>query len=225
MSGYSGQAYTGRKEVTVMTFPRHLLLTLACIVLACPMLFADDVHDVFCTFLTHQEQIDLDELNLDLDLARSEKQAAAEIFELVDGLWKNDAIERMVYLASKNDRDRTALNVDRLGQFILRQQAILDQYRTLCAVLNGAEKSAELKQANTRYLEADCAAREVEIKIGEVDVEYTRERVASVHDLRSNKVATRQDVIVAERNEKMSLQRLEDARARVAACRPEPGVP
>ena len=72
-----------------------------------------------------------------------------------------------------------------------------------------------------RYREADCDALATAKAIAEVNLAFSRELLANVLDLRENHVATRQDVIVAERDVELSRKRLEDATRRVAACREE----
>jgi hypothetical protein len=58
-------------------------------------LLADDVGESFCPFALHEERTERDDLALELDLARSILAASEEIFELVDRLSADEAIQRL----------------------------------------------------------------------------------------------------------------------------------
>jgi hypothetical protein len=80
------------------------------------------------------------------------------------------------------------------------------------------ERQVELDR---RYREADCKVRALDIAVVEVNLAHHRENLASVLDLRENDVASRQQVILAERDVELMLKRFEQARQRAARCQRE----
>ena len=74
----------------------------------------------------------------------------------------------------------------------------------------------------------DCDQQAKAIEVAEVNLEFNREWLASIRELRegSTGTATAQDVILAELDVKLEERRLADAKARTNACRkgmaPEP---
>ena len=127
--------------------------------------------DRLCRFVLADEQIELDDLKLEFDLARSEFAAAEEIFALVDKLWKNDAIERIAYLNFLHDRDARGIDVERRRFQVERQDAVIEHYRHLCAVLGQGDDSAErarsLESAYQRYRCAHCTVLQQEVRLAE----------------------------------------------------------
>lgn len=184
-----------------------------------PCAVAADATDVICRALLHEEEQELEEIRLELDLARSEESAAQKIYELLDGLWKNQHVERMVYLAGKHDRDVARLRVRWRDLRVERQSALLEQYAGLCEASPPAEARSAADEAFSRYLAADCEALATRASMAEVDLEFRKEVQASVLDLRRNEVATRQQVIIAERDVEMAGKELQRQRRRAAECR------
>ena len=185
---------------------------------------AEEQHRI-CRFVLAEEQIERDDLELQFDLARSEFAAAEEIFALVDSLWKNDAIERILYLRAKHDRDATRIDVERLRFLVERQDAVIEHYRQLCAVLvqgdDSAERARSLESAYRRYRGAHCTVMRQEVALAEVDQVYLKEVLESVRDLRRGGVATRQAIVRAERNVEMAQKRLKQGSERLERCRAE----
>lgn len=177
--------------------------------------------DSICDLLLHQEEVRLEERALSVELTRSNLTAAESIFGLVDKLWKEEAIERIVYLAAKHDRDVAKIEVERQQLLLRRQEAEVAQYAAACGSGDLDEKA--LAEASRLYLQADCRRIGKDLAIAEVDLEYRREVLASVKDLREHGAATRQDVIRAERDVERAEKRVARHERRVDACR-EPSV-
>ena len=74
-------------------------------------------------------------------------------------------------------------------------------------------------EAFRAYRETDCDLRGLNLEIAKVELVFRKEVRDSVLDLRKNDVATRQQVIAAERNVELVRQELENALARSQACR------
>lgn len=190
---------------------------------------ADEAVRPICPLALHQARTDLDEVRLEVVVAGTKLRAAERILVLLDDLWKEEAVQRIVYLAGKHDRDAARLDLERREFLVTRQQAHLDQIDALCESLKTGsapkEARSNVQQSHRRYRRADCDAISRSLAIAEVDLEYDREVLASVRDLRENQVATEQEVILAERNLEMTGQRLEDARKRLSRCPRETGEP
>lgn len=185
----------------------------------------DDPAHPFCRLLLQEERNEREDLELAVDLAASEAVATEEIFRLLEGLWKNDAIERLLYLRGKHSRDVTKLEHERKVLLLERQEALIDQLRLVCSETPSAELSEDERsaydRAHARYSKADCGRLAKETAIARVDLTYSQEVLDSVRDLRENDVATRQDVILAELDVEQARQRLEQGDVRTARCRKE----
>jgi len=196
-----------------------ILLTLA----ATGATVAEHPADPLCPLVLHEERQDLEETRLALNLARSNIAAFEEIFALIDGLFENDAIDRMTWLRAKHDRDSARLALERAELALARQGALLDQYRLFCEArdANGitAERRRAIADAHARYRRADCDQQAKAIAIAENDLEFSRQWLAGILDLRDAEVTTRQDVILAERDVELEEKRLADARRRTGTCR------
>ena len=178
---------------------------------------ADIAEHPLCPLVQHQVRVDLEERELDIDLAISRSNAAEAIFSLADELWKDELIERLRYLAIKHEKDVSALQVQRRRLLLERQKAKRDVYSRYCAV-SGDGRAARIDEAQRRYEQADCHRIGKDLAIAEVDLVYLKEVLTSVTDLRENDVATRDDVIEAEKNVERARQRVEHHSPRVQAC-------
>jgi hypothetical protein len=179
---------------------------------------AGDAVDPICRVLLLEERSEREDLELAVELADSELTAAQEIFELLDALRKNDAVERLLFLTGKHDRDAARLERERSALLLERQDALIEQVRLLCKDVSAGGEGSAYDRAYVRYLKADCGRLSKEAAIADVDLAYRREVLASVRDLRQNNVATRQDVILAERNVATARQRLDSGRVRTERC-------
>jgi len=188
-----------------------------------PLLAAERRLVAVCEVAIHEERVELEETRLEVELARSRLASFEKIFELIDKLWKADAINRMSYLRGKYDRDAARLDVERAGLLLQRQEALLDYYRTICGSDDdneGARKAdGSLDEIHKRYRRADCDQQAKAVEVAEVNLKFNREWLASVLDLRAANVATIQQVLAAELDVTLEQQRLADALARTAECR------
>ena len=155
----------------------------------------------------------LDETRLEL---------AEEILVLLDGLWKNDAVERLIYLEGKHHRDVAKVSLKRARRRLERQQAVVEQYRLVCSAPLSEERAPEtrraLEQAYQRYLEVDCEVRALDLAIVEVNLGHHQENLKSALDLREDEIVSREQVILAKRDVELMLKQLEQARQRAARC-------
>ena len=111
-----------------------------------------------CRIVLQEEAQDRDAVALQLDLSRSELVAAEEVFGLLERLWKDDAVERLLYLAGKHQRDAAAISVERFEQLLVQQEALIEQYRLICDAAESGKQSDEgrrsIDQAWRRYRRA-----------------------------------------------------------------------
>ena len=187
-----------------------------------PLAAADEAVHPICPLVLHQERVDHEERELAVDLAVSRLAASESIFTLVDQLWENDAAERMVYLAAKHDRDVAEIQVKRQRLLLKRQEAEVEQYASVCSPLDSGEtapdRRARRNETHRQYLQVDCHRIGKDLAIAEVDLAYRNELLASVRDLRKHNVATRPDVIRAERDVEMARKRVDQHGRRVREC-------
>jgi hypothetical protein len=90
---------------------------------------AENLQAPVCRVVLLEEQTDLEDLTLDLDLLRSEAAAMEQIFKLVDSLWKEEAIERIIFLEAKHDHDVARLAVEEGRLRVSSQKAVVEPDR------------------------------------------------------------------------------------------------
>jgi hypothetical protein len=174
-----------------------------------------------CPLAIHEERLDLELYRLDVELARSDFAAFEKIFRMIEELWKSGAIERMVYVEAKYDRDAAELALEQAGLILQRQETLIEQYRATCEKLASEEEDPGADRRHLRYLQSHCDSLAKSVEVSTVQLEYDKELLASVLDLRAGEVATRIEVILAELDVEKEKKRLEDAMRRTAACRRE----
>ncbi len=195
----------------------HGILVLLAVAFASAV-HAEDRSASLCRLLLEQARTEIGDHELAVQQAETERQAAAEIFALVDGLWKKQLIERLIFLRARHNKDVTRLAVAREKNVLQRGLAERDQYSALCG--GGDNRSGRsVDEAFRTYRETDCDLRGLNAEIAKVELAFRKEVRDSVLDLRKNDVATRQQVIAAERNVELVRQELENALARWQACR------
>lgn len=198
-----------------------LRLTLISAVLpVMPPVVAETGADAVCAALIDDEQTQLADYELDVELAQSRLAAFEKICSLINDLWEREAIERMIWLRARHDRDAARLELERARLILARQQSHVDQLRLGCDASAG-DRADRIRAARQRFLRADCDQQAKAIEIAKVNLEFNREWLASIRKLREGATgtATIQDVILAERDVRLEEQRLADARARTDACR------
>lgn len=181
---------------------------------------------LICPLILQQEQFYRDELELDHQLTLLDQRATERIYTLLDDLMKRDAVERLVYLRGKHDRDVSRIDHDRARIKLERQESVLEQYRIVCDAISRARTDDDsvrsaVDAALADFGRANCDVLANDEKRAEVDVAYFEEVLVSTRDLRANSVATEQDVILAELNVETARKSLEQARTRRTACREE----
>jgi hypothetical protein len=188
---------------------------------------SDDWLRFVCETGIREEQLELDDARLEVDLSGQALAAYEEIYSQIAQLWEQDAIERMVYLEARYDRDAARLALERAGLLLERQEALIEQYRIVCGQTGARGDAARTKQELDRqieaYREADCEARAKAVEVAKVNLAFDREWLASILELREADVATRPQVILAELELEQEQVRLADAERRARICRQGPG--
>ena len=171
-----------------------------------------------CPLFVQKNQDDLDDLELAIELNETQLLLAEEIFVLLDGLWQNDAVERLTYLEGKHHRDVAKVSLERARQRVVRQHAVVEQYRLACSAGVTEETASERQQALTRafqtYVEADCEVRALDVTVVEVNLGHHQENLKSILELRASEIASRLQVLLAERDVELMLKELEQVRQR-----------
>lgn len=209
-----------------LRLPRQFVVTtlcaLTCILLRSLPVVAQDGFAALCPFLLQERQTELDDLELAIGLDETRLEVAEEILVLLDGLWKNDLVERLPYLQVKHHRDVAEVSLERARRRLDRQLAVVEQYRLVCSAPSTQERTPDdrsaLEQAYQRYLDADCEVRVLDAKVIEVNLGHHQENLKSALDLHENDIASRQQVLLAERDVALMLKELEQARQRAARC-------
>lgn len=166
-----------------------------------------------CRVLLIEESTFRDRLVDELERSRIDSDATQQIFELLDGLWANQAVERLAWLAGKNDRDQAAVEL-RINRALLdRQDARIARLELICGE-ESEDRKDELEALFREYEAAHCRVLAQRVEAARVMVEYHREVLDSIRDLYENELAARQDIIRAERDLAISAGRFERAGAR-----------
>ena len=199
-----------------------LLIAVGILIAAAVPPLAQDLPLPLCRLVLDTERYDLDEARLELELARSNVAAFEEIYKLIEGLWRHEAIARMIYLEAKYDLDAAELALQRVRLIVEQQETIVEQYLRVCdAWASGKswnEDDEAIDRAHALFRELQCAILAKDVEIAAVNLEFDRELLASVLDLRAGEVATRQEVIRAELDVTIEEQRLATGKRRAAAC-------
>jgi len=178
-----------------------------------------------CDLVLAEERFERDDFERDVELALSEREAAGKIFDLVEALWNKQAIEEIVFLRARHDRDATRIDYDRAGHVLERKEASLEQVAAVCEAAEGGAKAAAARRradkAFDRYRLASCKVLEDDERRAATDLTFSEALLASVLDLRANNVAAEQDVILAQREVEKASKRREQAHRRVGICREE----
>jgi hypothetical protein len=185
---------------------------------------------LICQLVLEEERLERDDLDLNVRLTLSQMQAAERIHALLDDLWQKKAVERLLYLRGKHNREVTAIDHERARFMLERQDAALEQYRLVCEAFLGRETAGDktrvaVDDALRKYRRANCDVLASDERRAGADLSYFEEVLLSVRDLRASDVGTEQDVILAERDVEMARTTQEQTRTRVARCRSEASSP
>ena len=116
---------------------------------------AQELPSAVCDLVIHEEQIELEDAQLAVSVARSDFSAYERILAMIEELWEGDAIDRMSYIEAKYDRDAARLALEQADLILERQSVLVEQYRLVCK--SGGEARA-FREAYLRYRKADCAS-------------------------------------------------------------------
>ena len=171
--------------------------------------------DATCDVLLADERVQLADLDLEVRLARARLNAFEQIFGLIDGLRQNDAIERMVWLEAKYERDAARVAMERADLVVARQRVLVERVAAACGDAAGSGA------ARKRFDAIQCEQLGRAVEQARIDLEFQREWLASVQRLRegSAATATAQDVIRAQLEVTLEEIRLADAGSRHASCK------
>ncbi|MBN2242392.1 MAG: hypothetical protein JW793_06855 [Acidobacteria bacterium] len=181
---------------------------------------SQDLSGPVCEVVIHDENAELEDFRINADLARANFEAYQKIFRMIEGLWKGQAIPRMDYIEAKYDQDAARLELERSGLVLERQTALVEQYRLICNSPDG-DRDAAIREAYLRYRGADCDAKAKSVDVAATNLEFNREYLKSILDLKKENFATDVQVVLAELNVELEEKRLADARLRTNTCRAE----
>jgi outer membrane protein TolC len=204
------------------TFLLAILLALAAIAIPAT---AQDLPAPFCEVVIHDESAELEDARIAVDLAKSSFAAYEKIFKMIEGLWGAETIPRMDYLKAKYDCDAARLALEGADLILERQAALVEQYRLICNRAESRsgtqERASAIRKAYLRYRRADCGSLAKAIDVAATKLEYNREYLKSILDLRRAKFATNTQVVLAELDVEREEKSLTDAKQRTALCRSE----
>ena len=176
-----------------------------------------------CEVVVYDEQGELEDAQLEVDLARSSFAAYERVFAMIQGLWEARTIPYMDYLKAKYDRDAARLKLEKADLILERQSALVEQYRLVCGSPGGGggtkDVAGEIRKAFLHYRQSDCGSLAKSIEVAENNLEYNREYLKQIHKLREGKVATNTQVVLAELQVELEEKNLADAKRRTKACR------
>ncbi len=179
--------------------------------------------DRLCPLLDHEEHRELQDLELSLELARTELRARERVFEMVEALWQVRAVEQEIYLDYRRQRDRTRVRVDRIETEIEQQQTVVAQYDLICdgrkASAANAESTAEIDALNERYRELECKLLGYDVAIAEVDYAFHSAVLEATKTLNLGNVKSKFDLVLDEADAAQAKSRVEGYRRRARGCR------
>ncbi|MBN2317461.1 MAG: hypothetical protein JXR49_00195 [Acidobacteria bacterium] len=208
----------------MLRISRHLLSAIFSVfaVTAVPAVSQDFSAQV-CEVVIYDENVELEDSRIAVDLARSDFNAYQKIFRMIEGLWEGKTIPRMDYIQAKYDQDAARLELERAGLILERQAALVEQYRLICNVSDSDRDAREkaIREAYLRYRRADCDSKAKSIEVAATNLEFNREYLKSILDLKKEHFATDVQVILAELDVELEEKSLTDARRRTRVCRAE----
>jgi hypothetical protein len=200
---------------------------MAVAVLGATAVLGEEPSAAWCALAIDEERIELEEATLAVDLAKSDFAAYEEIYSLIAQLWERRAIERMMWVEARYDRDAARLALEWADLILERQEALLEAYRLSCEAPTSDEaaddRARALDGALQRYREMHCASLSKAVEVAKVNLEFSQEFLTSVLNLRAGDVATRPDVIRAELGVERDEKKLAESTRRAEACRAATG--
>jgi outer membrane protein TolC len=184
---------------------------------------SQDLSDSVCRVVIYDKKTELEDARIAVDLARSRFEAYEKIFKMIEGLWEAKTIPRMDYIKAKYDQDAARLELERYGFILARQAALVEQYRLICGGKDfekEARKNA-IRAAYLHYRRSDCDALAKGIEVASTNLEFNREYLENILNLRKENYATNTDVIMAKLDVELEEKRLADAKQRTTVCHAE----
>ena len=184
---------------------------------------AQDLAVPVCNVVVYDEQSELEEARIELELARSSFRTYEKIFEMIRQLWEAGTVPSMDYIKAKYDRDAAKLSLEKADLVLERQSSMVEQYRLICgAKVSGnaiQDRAQAIRKAYVRYRQTDCDSLAKGIEVAATNLEYNREYLKKILQLRQESNATQVQVILAEHDVEREEKSLEDAKRRTGICR------
>jgi len=176
-----------------------------------------------CKVVIFEETTELEDLKIAADLARSNFAAYERIFEMIEGLWEAKTIPRMDYVKAKYDWDAAKLELERANLILERKAALVSQFRMICGDTDseGEAQAEAVRKEYLRYRRADCDALVKAVEVAATNLEFNREYLTKILELRQENFATHTQVVLAELDVELEEKKLADAKRRTMACRQE----
>ena len=188
-----------------------------------PSTAAQDLPAAVCRLVIHDELAELEDARISVDLAKSSFSAYERIFKMIESLYGAETVPRMEYLKARYDRDAAKLELESADLILERQESLVQQYRLICGGSGPGggvqDRSGAVRGAYLKYRRADCNSLAKTIDAASTKLEYYREYLARMLDLRKQNFATHTQVILAELDVEQQEKSLADARRRTATCR------
>ena len=197
--------------------PLPLAFCLLSIMIALPAA-SQDLSGPVCEVMIYDENGELEDSRIDVDRDVSNYEAYQKIFKMIEGLWEGKTIPRMDYIKAKYDQDAARLELERSRLVLERQAALVEQYRLICSA-SVPDRNEAIRKAYLRYRRADCDSKAKSIEVAVTNLEYNREYLKSILDLKKEKFATDVQVVMAELDVELEEKSLADARRRTEECR------
>ena len=202
-----------------------LLLLIVFEILATSVLsaHAQDLAVPACNVVVYDEQSELEDARTQLELARASFRTYEKIFEMIQKLWEAGTVPSMDYIKAKYDRDAARLMLEKANLSLERQAFLVEQYRLICGAEEsggGSQKRAQaIRKAYVRYRQTDCDSLAKGIEVAATNLEFNREYLRKILQLRQENNATQVQVILAEHDVAREEKTLEDAKRRTGICR------
>ncbi len=179
--------------------------------------------DRLCPLLDHDERRELEDLELELRLTKTELRARERVYAMVEALWKVRAVEQEIYLDYRRMRDRTRVRVDRVATAIEQQRAVVAQYDLICegagAATADAESSAKIDELNAEYRRRECELLGHDVAIAEVDLAFHAAVLEATRSLNQGNVKSKFELVLDESDADQAKARVDAYRRRAKSCR------
>lgn len=184
---------------------------------------AQDLAAPVCNVVVYDEQSELDDARIALELARSGFRTYEKIFEMIRRLWEAGTVPSMDYVKARYDRDAARLGLEKANLILERQAALVEQYRLICGVKDSdagiQDRANATRKAYVRYRQTDCDSLAKGIEVAATNLEFNREYLKKILQLRQENNATQVQVILAELDVEREEKSLADAKHRTETCR------